>query len=187
MKTAGIAVFLIVVGFCASGNSATALSGDAARRANAGVSLPEIFVSALAEVKAKTSIPVLLPTELPRPFGDAKHATVEKATPDEYAVALYYELDVGNAGFAAFFGAKNNSAYSLRELPNVRKAKLTRGIVGLFRPVSCGGSCTPANLWWEQAGTLYQMQLKLPSILGDKKQQMMITAVANSAILAGPR
>src|SRR5215471_10298006 len=149
--------------------------------------LPSVFVSVLAEVKAKTSIPVLFPTELPRPFGDAKHATVENATPDEYAVALYYELDVGDAGFAAFFAAKNNSPYSPQELPNARKVKLTRGIVGFFSPVSCGGSCAPANLWWEQGAALYQIQLQLPSTLREKKQQKIITEVANSAILGGPR
>ena len=148
---------------------------------------PDIFLSVLAEVKGKTKVPVLLPTELPRPFRDAKHTSVDKATADEYSVSLYYELDAGDAGFAAGFVGKNNSPYSPQELGNVDKVRLTRGIVGYFRPVSCGGSCAPANLWWEQGGTLYQIQLELPSTLGEKKQQRVITAVANSAILAGPR
>ena len=130
---------------------------------------------------------MLLPTELPTPLGGAKRVIVEKIAPDEYAVALYYELDVGDAGFAATFAAKNNSPYSPRELGNVREVKLTRGIVGFFRPVSCGVSCAPANLWWQQGGPLYQIQLELPSTLSEKKQQTIITAVANSAILAGPR
>jgi hypothetical protein len=152
-----------------------------------GRSLPDVFVSVLAEVKGKTNIPVLLPTELPRPFIDAKHAMVQKATSDEYGVSLYYDLDMGDAGFAAFFAARNNSFYSPRALPEVRQVKLTRGIVGFFWPVSCGGSCAPANLWWEQGGTVYQIQLKLPSALGERKQRKIITAVANSAIQAGPR
>jgi len=112
---------------------------------------------------------------------------VEKVSADEYEVALYYELDVGNAGFAASFAATNNARYSPRELPNVREVKLAGDIVGFFRPVSCGGSCAPANLWWEQGGARYQIQLKLPSALREKKQQRIITAVADSAILAGPR
>jgi hypothetical protein len=186
-KTRVVAIFLVVISCCATSNPAPALQRDADGRANAASSLPDVFGSVLAEVKAKTSIPVLLPTELPRPLGNAKHAMVEKATPDEYAVALYYELEVGDAGLAAFFAAKNKSPYSPRELGNVREVKLTRGIVGFFRPVSCGGSCAPANLWWEHGGPLYQIQLKLPSTLSEKKQQRVITAVANSAILAGPR
>jgi len=149
--------------------------------------VPNIFLSALAEVKAKTSIPLLLPTELPRPFRDAKDATVEKIAPDEYAVALWYELGAGDAGYAASFSGKNNPRYSPRELGNISEVKLTRGIVGFFRPVSCGGSCAPANLWWQQGASLYNIQLKLGSTLGEKKQQKIITEVANSAIQAGPR
>src|SRR5262245_55007615 len=155
-------------------------------RANVAGPLPDIFVSALAEVKANTKVPVLLPTELPGPFGSAKHAIVEKATAGEYAVSLYYELGVGDAGFAAWFGATNNP-YSPQELGNVRQVKLAGGITGFFRPVNCGGSCAPANLWWEQGAVLYQIQLKLRSDLREQKQQGIITAVANSAILAGPR
>jgi hypothetical protein len=156
-------------------------------RANVAGSLPDVFLSVLAEVKANTRLPVLLPAELPKPFSDAKHATVGKTTADEYAVGLYYELDAGNAGFAASFEATNNPRYSPRELANVRQVKLASSITGFFRPVDCGGSCVPANLWWEQGAVLYQIQLKLPSTLREKNQQGIITGVANSAILAGPR
>ncbi len=156
-------------------------------RANVAGSLPDVFLSVLPELKAKTKVAVLLPAELPSPFSDAKHATVDKATADEYAVSLYYKLDVGNAGFAASFGASNNPGYSPRELPNVREVRLANGISGFFRQVGCGGSCAPANLWWEQGAVLYQIQLKLPASLGEKNQEEIITAVADSAILAGPR
>src|SRR3982751_4460181 len=60
-------------------------------RANVTESLPDVFLSVLAEIKAKTRVPVLLPSELSRPFNDAKHATVE-ATENDYAVILYYQL-----------------------------------------------------------------------------------------------
>lgn len=156
-------------------------------RANVAGALPDVFLSVLADVKAKTTVPVLLPTELPKPFNNAKHATVGKAAADGYAVSLYYELGAGNAGFAASFGATNNPGYSPRELGNVRQVKLAGGITGFFRPVSCGGSCAPANLWWEQGAALYTIQLRLPSTLREKNQQRIITSVANSAIHAGPR
>ena len=149
--------------------------------------LPGVFASDLAEIKARTKISVLLPTELPKPFSNAEHAMVGGVKADEYGVTLYYELGVGDAGFAASFSAKNKASYSPRELQNVRKVKLAGGIVGFFRPVNCGGSCAPANLWWEQGAVLYQIQLRLPSTLREKKQQRIITEVANSSILAGPR
>lgn len=155
-------------------------------QANIAESLPDVFLSGLAEIKAKTRVPVLLPSELPRPFNDAKHATLG-ATADDYTVSLYYELGAGDAGFAASFGATDKPRFSLRELENERKVKLANGIVGFFRPVSCGGSCAPANLWWEQGAVLYQFQLKQRSTLRERDQQRIIMAVANSAILAGPR
>lgn len=158
-----------------------------AARANVAGSLPDVFRSALAEIKAKTNVPVLLPAKLPRPFRDAKHASVDKATEDEYVVSLYYELNAGDAGFAASFEGTKNPRYSPRELGNVRQVKLASGITGFFRPVNCGGSCAPANLWWERGRVLYHIQLKLPSTLREEKQQAIIMAVGNSAILAGPR
>jgi hypothetical protein len=155
-------------------------------RANVVKSLPDVFLSVLAEVKAKTRVPVLLPSELPKPFNDAKHASAG-ASADDYAVSLYYELGAGDAGFAASFGASGHLRFSPRELGNVRKVKLANGIAGFFRPVSCGGSCAPSNLWWEEGAVLYQIQLKLRSTLHEKDQQRVIMAVANSAILGGPR
>jgi hypothetical protein len=155
-------------------------------RANAGGSLPEVFRSVLAEVKAKTNVPVLLPTELPKPFSKAKHATVDDTTADGYVVSLYYELNVGDSGFAASFSGTNNPDYSPQEVGN-REVRLANGFTGFFSPVSCGGSCAPANLWWKKGSVLYQIQLKLRSTLRDKDQQGVITAVANSAIVAGAR
>ena len=179
MKTEIIAVSLMVFGGWASSKPAPAPPVDR--------SLPQTVASVLAQIKAGTSVPVLLPTELPRPFSDAKNAVVEKIAADEYALALYYEVGKGDAGFAVSFGAKNNALYSPRELPNVREVKLVGDVVGFFRPVSCGGSCAPANLWWKRGSAPYQIQLKLPSALSEKKQLEIITAVADSAILAGPR
>ena len=151
-----------------------------------GRSLPGIFIS-VPEVKAQSRVPVLLPSELPKPIGKAKHAGVEKAAANEYAISLYYELDVGDAGFAALFAAQAAPKYDPQELRNIHEVKLAHGIRGFFRPISCGGSCAPVNLWWEESGVLYQIQLDLSSTLSERGQEKAITAVADSSILAGPR
>jgi hypothetical protein len=59
--------------------------------------LPRVFVAVLPEIKARTRVPVLLPSELPSPIRDAKHAIAEQDARNEYAVALCYELGVGDA------------------------------------------------------------------------------------------
>src|SRR5215469_10929774 len=121
--------------------------------------LPEALASVLVEIKAKSHVDVLLPSELSQPVAEAKHANVDSASEDEYAISLYYELGVGNAGFAASFAAKAHPDYGPKDLPNVEGVKLSDGLIGYFRPVSCGGSCAPANLWWEEDRILYQIQL----------------------------
>ena len=187
-KLSILAVFLAALPVANSASSqvkpASVPSTNAASQSKSGKSLPEAFVSVLPEVKAKSHIPVLLPSELPKPIGRAKHAIIQKVAANEYAISLYFELGIGDAGFAAYFSGEATPKYSPRELGNISEVKLAKGIRGYFMPISCGGSCAPANLWWEDGGILYQIQLSLPS---EKDQEKAITAVANSAIVAGPR
>lgn len=153
----------------------------------ASQSLPEGFASSVRAVKAKTRVPILLPSTLPDPIGKAKDTVVQSVAEDSYAISLYYELGIGDAGFAANFTAQAKPNYAPEDLANVQRTALAQGLIGFFRPVSCGGSCAPANLWWQQNGTLYQIQLKLSSAMGERDQLKALTAAANSAITAGPR
>jgi len=106
---------------------------------------------------------------------------------DGYAISLYYELGIGDAGFAANFTGQAKPKYTPEDLADVERTPLAQGLIGFFSPVSCGGSCAPANLWWQQNGTLYQIQLKLSSTLSVQNQQKALAAAADSAITAGPR
>lgn len=162
-------------------------SREAASGAVSGGSLPEALVEVLTEVKKKSQLPVLLPSELPQPVGKAKNALVEEVSANAYTISLYYELGIGDAGFAASFSAHTKPNYNPRHLKGIHEVKLARGIRGFFKPVSCRGSCSPANLWWEDNGILYQIQLKLPSSFSQQKQQDVAVAVAGSAVLGGPR
>lgn len=148
--------------------------------------LPEALSSALTEVKAKSHIPILLPSELPQPFEGAKYATVE-ASENGYGISLYYELHAGDSAFAASFSADSHPNYGPTDIPNVHQVKLSHGLVGYFREVGCGGSCAPANLWWEEDHVLYGLQLRLRPDIPDNDQQREMISVANSAIIAGPR
>lgn len=143
--------------------------------------------SVLPEIKSKSHIAVLLPSELPPALSEAKYASLQKASENEYAISLDFKQGVGNAGFAALFAAIADPGYEPQELPNVHEVKLSHGLLGYFRSVSCGGSCAPANLWWKQGRVLYQIQLKLSSSLPESDQQSFLIEAANSAILAGPR
>ena len=52
----------------------------------------------------------------------------------------------------------------------------------MFLPVSCGGSCAPANLWWEQNGVMYPIQIKLKSSTTEKEQERILVETANSTV-----
>lgn len=149
--------------------------------------LPKLFASVLAKVKAKAEIAVLLPSKLPPSISTARYASADTVTKSSYSISVYYQLGMGDAGFAALFAADAHPGYGPQDIPVDSKVKLSHGVTGYFRSVSCGGSCAPANLWWEENGVLYQIQLSFSSDYPDSKQQKQIVAAANSAILAGPR
>jgi len=148
-----------------------------------------VFAAVLPQIKAKSHVPILLPSELPQPIAKAKHAVIGTAETDKYGIALYFERepDGGYFGFAASFGGVGKPNFRPQELPNVEPVNLTHHLHGFFSAVSCSGSCAPANLWWEQNGGLYHIQLMLNVNLSDQAQENAIVAVANSAILGGPR
>jgi hypothetical protein len=186
-KLAVMTTMVSVCGFSIGSQAKPASGQAAADHAVQRTALPQVFNSVLPQLKAGSHIPILLPTELPRSIEAAKQAVVEKAEANEYGISLYADLSVGMASFAASFSAQAKPEYHPRELPNVQTIKMAHDIVGFFRAVSCGGSCAPANLWWEQDGVLYQIQLKLSPLLSEQKQEKTILTVANSSILAGPR
>ncbi|MHB8541886.1 MAG: hypothetical protein ACYDCD_13255 [Candidatus Acidiferrales bacterium] len=187
-----VTILMFSVGDCfaeSQGKPARVPSQGAIGHAVRDKSLPGIFVSVLPEVKAKSHIPVLLPSELPPPIATAKHAIVDTAEADKYGIALYYERepDGGYLGFAAFFSAEGKPKFNPRELTDFEPVNLARHLHGFFRAVSCGGSCAPANLWWEKNGVLYVIQLEFSPDASDQSQEKAIVAVVDSAILGGPR
>lgn len=117
-----------------------------------------VFEPAIQEVQSKTQIPILLPSRLPSviPEKDIKLARGDLRK-DGYFISLYFTED-GIASFAAGFGGSTH-ILSPEDVPNARRVPLLDGRMGMFRPVSCGGSCAPANLWWEQNGVVYQIQI----------------------------
>ena len=143
-----------------------------------------IFKNALNDIKGKTRIPIMLPSKLPPVIREsAIKLAFGEVRKDGYFVSLYYEDIVSNASYAAGFRG-SIPTFRLRELGNTKVVVLSHSRVGAFRPVSCGGSCAPANLWWEQDGVMYNFQLKLRSDTPEKDQQKFLVEMANSIVAA---
>jgi hypothetical protein len=141
-----------------------------------------VFRPALEQVRPQTQIPILLPSKLPSPLRerDIKLAS-GTASENEYWIELYYAETGSNATFAAAFGASAVVSRDVR--PRLGGIRLAGGRLGIFMPVSCGGSCAPANLWWEQNGVTYQIQIKLPSTMKEKDQEKILVETANSMVV----
>jgi hypothetical protein len=87
----------------------------------------------------------------------------------------------GNACFLAQFQGERGGEPSF-----TREVELVGGITGYYKPLSCGGSCSPPMIEWVQDGILYSIQAKL-GVSGRAKQRRAMVAAANSAIRSTPR
>ena len=141
-----------------------------------------VFKPALEEIQSQTRIPILLPSKLPAGMSerDIKLASGE-VRKDGYFISLYFSEDGSNAVYAAGFGGSTR-IFGTQDLPNTRRVVLSGGRTGMFRAVSCGGSCAPANLWWEQNGVMYQIQIKLRSDSAERDQEKILVETANSTV-----
>ncbi len=117
----------------------------------------KIFRSALSKVKTETKIPILLPSELPSPIKEREiHFVDGHGESGKYDIALYYEKNAGDAGFAGYFAGEAKGTVAFKE-----KVKLEDGITGFFFGRSCGGSCSPSTIEWVENGILYTAQLQI--------------------------
>lgn len=159
LAVAAVCSFVCVSAFAASGH------------------VSAMIAKARAEIGGAVKVPVYLPTQFP-PVINAKIKTVVGVrTNHGYKVTFWYALGAGDAGYA---GMVSGNVRTFPSLPNTKVVHLANGTSALFRPVSCGGSCAPANLWWQVSGNEYSVQLKLSPRTAPKTQLSQLLVVANS-------
>ena len=139
----------------------------------------KVFGQALEEMHGRAPVPIVLPTKLPAKIS-ASTIKLSAGTTDEngYQITLCYSESCTASFAASFSGTKE----ALPDLPQDTKIKLSNGAPGIFRPVSCGGSCAPANLWWRKNGATYQIQFKLNSLMPELEQKNLLVETANSSV-----
>ena len=145
--------------------------------ASTTVSVPAKLRTVLPKVRSKSGIPVRLPSRLDAFVSSSKvHGAIEDLGRGQYHLSLGAARNCHEATacfVAAFFG-RRGAGLDLK-----RKVSLARGISGRFRPVTCGASCSAAEVQWKQGGVAYAIQYK-----GSKAKMI---ALANSAIRGGAR
>jgi hypothetical protein len=157
---------------------AALLIGAAAAQARV-VDVPATAGKQLSRVAAKTKLPVLLP--------DSIDLDIDASTP-VYSTGYGTRRSWGftfagarpcgaNACFLASFTGRRAKRLGWRV--NVH---LVQGIPAHFKPLQCGGSCSPPMITWLLNGRRYEIQAK--TISGSRKE---FVAMANAALAAGGR
>lgn len=145
----------------------------------------EIFRSILPRIRAKTSIPIILPSSLPSKAKAKEIKSVEvDSAEDSYKLTLSFGDGCGNACYVGYFGAERRGEVFKDEVDKI--VRLAKGHRGYYTGLSCGGSCTPPQISWIQEGVLYTIQFKVNG-RNRREDEAEIIATANSAILGGAR
>ena len=126
-------------------------------------------------------MPVLLPSRINLDYSGRTYAGGGGGN-DQYALFLDARPRCGgNACFLAQFSAERGGTPAFR-----RTAKLANGITGYYKPLSCGGSCSPPMIQSRQRRVLFSIQAKL-GVSGASAQRREMIRAANSAIRSRPR
>lgn len=144
--------------------------------------VPGALGRTLSQTRAKTPLTILLPTRLTLDF-DGRTFASGFGDRRSYGLSLAGVRNCGGATacFLATFSAERGARPSFR-----RTVVLRGGRSGYFKPLSCGGSCSPPEIQWRSRGNLYTIQANIPDST-DAGQRRRLVRAANSAIGAGPR
>jgi hypothetical protein len=147
--------------------------------AGSSVNLSTLLKPELTKVKHKTAIPVLLPARLPL-LDKSKVYASSSATKKGFEFDLAYAPNCfgADACFLALFAGQKGGS-----LPGAANVRLAGGDRAFYKGITCGGSCSPASLWFIHDGVLYSWQDK--DVGGNAKA--LLVGLANQAIAAGPR
>jgi hypothetical protein len=141
------------------------------------------FRSELAKVRRQTRVPILLPDALPDTVDRPLYVTAGGVA-DSYGFSLAAIPRCGGANacrIGDFSGSKGGTV--AEELEAVQ---LANGIIGRYKPLTCGASCSAPSIEWQDYPFFYSIQLKL-NTSDEEKDKAALIALANSAIKAGPR
>src|SRR4051812_10659496 len=121
------------------------------------MNVPKKFSALLPKVKKKSGLAVRLPSKIHVFVKPSKTFADSSATRKSY----FLELDAAktcngaNACFLASFSGTRGGTPAFK-----KTVSLAHGITGYFKPVTCGGSCSPPFIPWEGGGGLYEIEKK---------------------------
>ena len=118
------------------------------------------LANTIAAIKAKTSIPVRLPTTLPDlgQGSDRLYWVVDKSGAAGYSVLLAFTQDCNGASFCR--AGTLTGARAAERITGARRVSLAKGIRGEFSDSFCAAGCSDAVVRWSQNGVFYSAGVK---------------------------
>jgi hypothetical protein len=161
--------------------AALALPGAAQARVRT-VEPVRAFAKQVAGIRRHTRLAVLLPdrarVEVPAGHGiEAKWAA--NRTSWSLALGIGPRCGGANACFVGQFVATQGGRLTFRS-----RVRLHGGVIGRYKPSTCGASCSPPEIQWKVRDVLYDVQFRAAGPGSDKQK---LVTLADSALAAGPR
>jgi hypothetical protein len=141
------------------------------------VNVPKKFKKFIPKVKKKSHLAVRLPQRIYPGIKTYPAAVIRKHS-YEFELSAAKNCHFATACFIASFSGELGGTPSFK-----KKVKLAHGITGYFHRITCGASCAPASIQWQENGVLYTIQNKNPG----KHERRNMIKLANSAIRHGDR
>ncbi|MGJ8525323.1 hypothetical protein LMG33818_001051 [Halomonadaceae bacterium LMG 33818] len=139
--------------------------------------IPSLLKYPITELQGKTPVSLRIPTEIPKGVTSASIGTVDQK--HGYEIDFYQRFENHDWFSGMISGSSKLGDYTF----NTRAVTLKNGITAHFRAITCGGSCAPVNLWWQQDGAQYALQMKMPSNTPEQEQESQIVKMANSVVV----
>ncbi|MDO8184580.1 hypothetical protein Q5424_13285 [Conexibacter sp. JD483] len=159
-----------------------AASAAASRAAIRRFALARGLRRQIAAIERHTTVPVLLPDEvlIDVPNGHGIEQKWSANRPGwQISLGIGPRCGGANACFVGQFTGTRGGRLAFRS-----RVRLHGGVIGRYKPSTCGASCSPPEIQWKLRDVLYDVQFRAAGSGTDKQK---LVAIANSALAAGPR
>jgi hypothetical protein len=172
--------------------SMSALASAVFASTGSSLTAKKLFEDAAKDVVKRSSVAVYVPVSIQSldtaPIDGCAFSESER---DSYDISIYGRVteygkteplpcEASNAAFLAGIHGDTKPMPDLSKRPSAQRVALQSGAPGWFIPVSCGGSCAHATLYWQMPKASYCLQLKLGSLVSIAVQRLELLEIANS-------
>ena len=144
-------------------------------------------------IKSKTEIPIIFPTQVPKLNKDAKGYFANhdgKIDNQQYTITVDYTKECHSTHYCSAatvmgrIGVNPEMFYSMNNMPLTTEVTLDKNFKGFYTPGHPMGSYFSPTVQWRDGNILYSISWQISTKNQEEEKQTLIK-IANSAIAAG--